>query len=169
MGQKVRRLIAIIDSINDWEGKIVSFVFIVATIQICYELTRRYLFNSPTIWGLELTVYLCSTSYVMSGGYALLNESHIRVDVLYNRWSTRTKAIFDASLSDLILFFFSGILLWQSGKWCWEAIREGCTSGTIWDVPIWPMRLLIFLGALSLLLQGVAKFVRDLGTAVHSK
>jgi len=72
-----------IDKISDWEGKIFSFLIVVATIQVCFELILRYVFNAPTTWGLEMTLYLCSTTYVMSGAYAERYNAHIKVDIFY--------------------------------------------------------------------------------------
>jgi TRAP-type mannitol/chloroaromatic compound transport system permease small subunit len=152
----------VIDRISEWEGKLFSFLLVIATFQICYELILRYVLNAPTTWGLEITIYLCSTTYVMSGAYAERFRAHIRVDLFYNRWRPRTQALFDLVLTDVLFFFFCGVLVWQSGVWFWEAATQGLTSGTIWDPPIWPMRLVIVVGACFLLLAGVGKFLRDL-------
>lgn len=151
-----------IDRISDWEGKIFSFLIVVATIQVCFELILRYAFNAPTTWGLEVTLYLCSTTYVMSGAYAERYNAHIKVDLFYNRWSPRTRAFFDLIVTDSLLMFFCIVLLWQSAVWFWEAVSQGLTSGTIWDPPIWPMRLVIMVGAIFLSLAALGKSVRDL-------
>ena len=151
-----------IDRISDWEGKIFSFLIVIATIQVCFELILRYAFNAPTTWGLEVTLYLCSTTYVMSGAYAERYNAHIKVDLFYNRWSPRTKAFFDLIVTDSLLMFFCMVLMWQSAAWFWEAVSQGLTSGTIWDPPIWPMRLVILVGAVFLSLAALGKSVRDL-------
>ena len=155
-----------LNKISEWQGKAVSLLILLATFQICYELVMRYLFNAPTVWGLELTVYLCGVTYIMSGAYAERYGAHIRVDVFYNNWRPRTKAWFDLMVTDLFLFFFSGVLLWHGSIWFWEAVNQELTSGTIWDPIIWPMRLVIVLGALMLMISGIPKFLRDLVRAV---
>jgi TRAP-type mannitol/chloroaromatic compound transport system permease small subunit len=58
--------------------------------------------------------------------------------------------------------FFCIVLTWQSAVWFWEAVSQGLTSGTIWDPPIWPMRLVILMGAFFLFLAAFGKSVRDL-------
>jgi TRAP-type mannitol/chloroaromatic compound transport system permease small subunit len=151
-----------IDRINEWEGKIFSFLIVVATIQVCFELVLRYVFNAPTTWGLEMTLYLCSTTYVMSGAYAERYNAHIKVDIFYSRWSPRTRAFFDLIVTDTLLMLFCIVLTWQSAVWFWEAVSQGLTSGTIWDPPIWPMRLIILAGAFFLFLAAFGKSVRDL-------
>lgn len=151
-----------IEFISEWQGKIFSILLIVATLQICYELTRRYFFNAPTDWGLELTIMFCGTTYVMSGAYVYLHDAHIRVDVFYLNWSKRTKAWVDVLVTDMVFFSFCGVLVWQSGIWAYDAAVSGMTSGSVWDPPEWPMRTMLFLGSLTLLLQGFVRFVRDL-------
>ena len=165
-GSMVVTMLRAIDRISEWEGKIFSFLIVIATLQVCYELVLRYVFNAPTTWGLEMTLYLCSTTYIMSGAYAEHLDAHIKVDLFYNRWKQRTRALFDLFVTDTLLLFFCGILIWQSGVWFWEAASQGLTSGTIWDAPIWPMRLVIFIGAFFLLLSALAKSVRDFFIAV---
>jgi TRAP-type mannitol/chloroaromatic compound transport system permease small subunit len=162
-------IISGIEGLIERQGRICSFLIVIAAFQVCYELTLRYLFNAPTIWGLELTTYLCASTYVMAGSYAYKRDQHIRIDIIFGNWAPRTQAIFDALVTDLILFFFCGVLVYESGSWTWEAIVEGRTSGTIWDPAIWPMRLILFLGSLGLLLQGLAKFIKDLRMALKGK
>ena len=151
-----------IDRLSEWGGKITSILILVATAQVCYELTLRYVFDTPTAWGLEMTLYLCSTTYVISGAYATLYDAHIRVDIFYNRWSRRTRSFFDLVITGFLFYFFTGVLVWQSALWFWEAYTEKLTSGTIWDPPIWPMRLIILVGAVMLMLSGAAKSIRDI-------
>ena len=155
-----------LDQVSEWQGKAVSLLILLATVQICYELVMRYFFNAPTVWGLELTVYLCGVTYIMAGAYAERYGAHIRVDVFYNNWRPRTQAWFDLMVTDLFLFFFSGVLLWHGSIWFWEAVSQELTSGTIWDPIIWPMRLVIVLGALMLFISGIPKFLRDMTHAV---
>ena len=159
--------LSLIDKISEWEGKSLSLLFVVATLQVCFELVLRYVFNAPTTWGLEMTIYLCAVTYVMGGAYAF--NSHIQVDLFYMRWSPKTRAVVDLFVTDLLFFFFCGVLVWLSGAWAWNAFTKGLTSGTIWDPPIWPMKSVLFFGSLLLLLQGVCKFLRDLTTAFNRK
>ena len=158
-----------IDRLSEWQGKITSFLILVATLQVCYELVLRYAFNSPTTWGLELTLYLCATTYLMAGAYAEYHNAHIRVDIYYNRWSRRARAFFDLLVTDLLFFFFCGVLVWQSALWLAEAINQNLTSGSIWDPVIWPMRLVMLMGASFLWLAGFGKFLRDLLMAIFGK
>lgn len=157
----------IIDLISEWEGKIVSYLILAATVQICYELTLRYFFRAPTVWGLDMTIYLCGTTYIMSGAYADRYDAHIRVDVFYSKWKPRTKAFVDLFVTDVLFIFFSSVLAWQAYLWFMESWNENITAGTQWDHPIWPMRFMLLLGGMFLTLAAIGRTARDAKTVLN--
>lgn len=160
----MKRCLYIIDSISGWTGKIVAFLIVIATVQITFEVVMRYLFNAPTFWGLEVTIWLCAAMYTMGGAYALLHNAHVRVDVFYIRWSPRVKAIVELITAPL---FFIGVatLFWVGTQWTIKAYVEGTTSISHWEPLIWPIRGLLALGCFLLLIQGIAKYIRDFSVA----
>lgn len=160
----MKRFVAIIDSISDWSGKIFSFLVAASIIVVVVEVVLRYVFNAPTIYSLELTIFMCGITYVMAGAYVHLADAHVRIDLLYARWSPRTKAIVDLIASPLF-FLAIGMMVWLGAEWTYAGIVKGATSGSIWNPPIWPIRIFIPIGATLLLLQGIAKFIRDAGIA----
>ncbi len=157
----MKSFLSVIDSMSEWSGKIFSFLVLAAALVVGYEVTKRYVFNAPTVWGLDLTIFLCGATYVMAGAYAHYQGAHVRIEALYGRWTPRMRAIVDLVTAPLF-FGFCGVLVWIGTEWTWKAVVGGITFYTEWTVPIWPMRLLIPLAAFLLLLQGLAKFIRDL-------
>jgi len=73
----------------------------------------RYFFNRPTIWVWEMNGFLLCVFVALGGGYTLLVRGHVRVDIVYDYLSTRSKAIMDL-LTSFFIFLFLGILLWQA-------------------------------------------------------
>ncbi len=162
--ERVKGIVSTIDRISEMEGKLASYLLVLATLQICLELLLRYVFRMPTIWGLEVSVYLCGVTYIMSGAYADRYDVHIRVDIFYSRWSKRTKAIVDLIFTDSLFLLFAVILVWHGGLWFMESWTENITSGTQWDPAIWPMRFLLLLGSFFLLLSCFSRIIKDLQT-----
>ena len=160
----MKTFLSVIDHISEWTGKVFSFLLLAATAIVVYEVVRRYVFNAPSTFGLELTIYLCAMTYMVGGAYAMVYDSHVKVDVLYMRWSARTRALVDLILSPI---FFIGIIamIYAGSMWTAKAIAGGVTSGSTWDPDIWPMRMMIALGAFLLFLQGLAKSIRDFRVA----
>lgn len=158
----------IIDSTNRWIGKVVSFLIFPVIGVILYNVAIRYIFIKSTIWADELSQYLFGALFMLTGGYALLNRMHVNVDVLINRLPLRSQAILDL-ITSLFFFFFCGVLLWKGWQMGWNSLRIMETSSTAWAPYIFPVKMLIPLGAFLLLLQGLAKFVRDLLTAISGR
>jgi TRAP-type mannitol/chloroaromatic compound transport system permease small subunit len=151
-----------IDKLSEWTGKIFSFAFIVASFVVVYAVTMRYLFNRPTVWGLELTIYLCGATYLAGGAYAEFHNAHIRIDTIYQRLPHWLRLTVDLTLTGPLLILFCVILIWYSSGWAWEAIVTWERSMTLWNPIIWPIRVLIPICTSILLLQGVARLIRDL-------
>lgn len=160
----MKSFLSVIDSMSEWSGKIFSFLVLAAVLVVAYEVTMRYIFNAPTVWGLDLTIFLCGATYVMAGAYAHYLNAHVKIEALYGRWTPRTRAMVDLLVTAPLFFGFCGVLVWVGIGWTWEAIVGKITYYTEWHALVWPMRLLIPLAAFLLLLQGLAKFIRDLAT-----
>jgi len=164
----VKSFLSVIDSISEWSGRILYWIWVPVTLLITLEVIRRYVFGSPTVWNMELVIYLSATAYIVGGAYALRHRRHISIDVLYNRCSQRVRAILDLITTPFWIAFV-GIILWAGAGRAWSAAMRGEGSGTVWDPPIYPVLAMIPLGAFLFLLQGLAKFIRDFYVAIGRK
>jgi TRAP-type mannitol/chloroaromatic compound transport system permease small subunit len=150
-----------IDKISEWSGKSLSWLFLAASIITVYAVIMRYGFGRPVVWGLELSLWLLIATYFISGGYATMLHTHIRLDALYMRWSPRKKAFIDVFITGPLIFIFCGVLIWQGGIWAWKAIVTGEHTYSLWAAPYWPVKIIIPIGAFIAFLQGMAEFIRD--------
>ncbi|MCF8032359.1 MAG: TRAP transporter small permease subunit [Desulfarculaceae bacterium] len=156
------KVLGAIDRLSELSGKVFSFAFLAASVVVVYAVIMRYLFNQPTVWGLELTIYLCGATYLMSGGYAELNNSHIRIDSIYNKFPRKGQLLINILLTAPLVFLFCAVLIWYSWEWTMEALVNNEHSMTLWNPIIWPVRMLVPAGTLVLLLQCIAQFIRDI-------
>jgi len=163
MCNMVKTLLKAIDTVNEWMGQTMKWFVIVAALFTCVEVSQRYLFNRPTMWGYEMPIMIAGAMYVLSWGYVHKHHGHVRVDVFYQRFSERTKAIVD-TVAFIVLFFpVIGFLTMQSWNWMYRAWAIGEKSVfTYWYPPIAPLRTAIFIGVALFLLQGLAQFWRDI-------
>ncbi|MEM3432568.1 MAG: TRAP transporter small permease subunit [Candidatus Methanomethyliaceae archaeon] len=139
-----------------------SILVLVASLQVFLELVLRYFFNRPTLWGLELSTYLCGASYILSGAYASLLDSHIRIDLIYGKVSERSRALIDLVLVFPLLMVTLSCLVWRSSVWLHEAVANRLTSGTAWDPPLWPVRLTLLVGIVLLIVAEINNVYRQL-------
>jgi C4-dicarboxylate transporter, DctQ subunit len=68
---------------------LLSIVVVIAT----YEVVMRYAFNAPSSWVHTTSTTLCVIVFALSGAYAMLRGSHMRVTVLVDRWSQAKQRI----------------------------------------------------------------------------
>jgi len=156
----MNRFIKTVEQISEWSGKGISFFILPLTGVILYEILARYLFKAPTIWAHEVAQMIYGAYVILLGAYAMRKGIHVNVELLYGKFSPRTKAAVD--LFTWILFFlFCGLLLVKGWEMAWESFQMGETESTPFAPLVWPIKMTIPLGALLILLQGAVKSIRD--------
>ena len=150
-----------IDRISTAVGKAAAWLLIALTVLVCAEVFRRYLLNSPSQWGFELSVMMYGTLFMLTGAYTLAQNGHVRGDFLYGSMLPRRQATFDLIL--YVVFFFPGIIALLYAGWDYAgsswAIRER-SSITANGPPLYWFKSVIPLAGALVLLQGVAEVVR---------
>ena len=164
----MKKILNTIGFINDWLGKILSYLLLVLMTVIVYEVILRYFFNSPTLWVMEYSGYILCVYSLLGAGYTLLQKAHVNVDILYGTFHYRTKAIVDC-FTYLLFFIFVGTVAYLGFELASEAFVSKEVSSTVLETPLFPIKAMVFLGAVFLFLQGIVKFIRDIETAVTGK
>jgi len=150
-----------ISHINAFAGEFVAYWSIIAVFVYYYEVIARYVFNSPTNWAHEAMFLMFGMQYLIAGGFCLRENAHVRVDVIYTQLSKRTKAIMDVVTS---LFFFIFVLTLLGTGWIFfhDAYAISEVSFTEWGIQYWPIKFALPLGAVLLMLQGLAQLMKDI-------
>ena len=73
-----------IDVINTRVAQFVAWWAVIAVFVYYYEVTARYIFNSPTNWVHESMFLMFGMQFMLCGAYAYLEDQHVRVDVVYS-------------------------------------------------------------------------------------
>lgn len=164
----MKRLLKTIDGISEWSGKLFAFLLWPGVAVLVYEIGVRHLFDAPTIWAHGTSQRIFAVFYFISGAYISRHLSHINMDVIYNRFSLRTRAILDM-IGFLFFFAFCGALLWWGFEYGFSSLIHGETCNTPFRAPIYPVKLIIPLGALLILLQELAQLWRHLFIAITGR
>ncbi len=101
------RLTDAIEWINVRAGQYVAWWSLMAVFVYYYEVIARFVFNSPTNWVHESMFLMFGMQYMLSGAYAYREDQHVRVDVVYAKFSPRGKAIADI-ITSVFFFIFIG-------------------------------------------------------------
>ncbi len=156
----MQQLLLAVDRLSTWLGQLFSWLIVILTALITYEVFSRYVLNNPHDWNLNVQIMLYGTLFMMAGAYTLAKNGHVRGDVLYGFFEPRTQATFDLLL--YIVFFLPGIvaLTWAGWNYANEAlaIREQTFSAT--PLPLYPFKFVIPIAGGMLLLQGIVEIVR---------
>ena len=166
----MRKILKIIDSANEWVGERLKWVVLFLMIVICSEVMMRYVFNHPTSQLPVIMTWTGTALYSLAFGYVMLHKGHVRVDVLYMRFSDRVKGIVDVVLWFLFFLPAIGYLTYAGYNWMMHAWTTHERSMlTYWYPPMAPIRTLVFIGLLLFFLQGCATLFRDLHMAVKGE
>jgi TRAP-type mannitol/chloroaromatic compound transport system permease small subunit len=159
MGQKVKQFFRVVDTVTDKIGKTASLLIVLITGITVIEVVSRYVFNNPTIWAWPINRQLFGVFILFGGSYTMLYGGHIRIEVLYNRFSPRMKSI--ARLIALACFLaFFGVLLWQSSLMAEISLTSAERASGTFNIPLYPFKTIIPIAAFLFMLEGIADFFR---------
>ncbi len=155
------RLIKVVDTINGVLGNIAAFLMMPLVFITAYEVVMRYLVKRPTIWAWDLNTQVFAAIVMLGGGYTLLQKGHVVVDVFVLRMKPKMRAWLDIVMS---CFFFVGVLVLLIGGWemAWMSIKAREAMPTVWAPPYYTMKMLVPIGALFVLLQGIAELLKNI-------
>jgi len=157
----MEKFIKFSDIFNKSIGHMFAWCVMLLMISTCYEVFMRYVLNSPTVWAFDMSYMLYGALFMMSGAYALSRGTHVRGDFLYRSWKPRNQAKMDLLL--YFLFFFPAIfaMVYTGAAYSFEATRilESSVNSPA-GVPVWPLKLIIFVAGITLLIAGIAEVMR---------
>lgn len=140
----------------DRGGVVFAIGIIVAMLILIQEVVLRYVFNAPTIWAHETTIFLSGVAFIYGGLYCAARDRHIRVVLLYDVLPPALRRAFDVAIS-LVSAVASGIFAWAA----WQMVKRAAfmpdgtvrleRSGSAWD-PVYPGLSKIFLCVVLLVL-----------------
>lgn len=151
----------LIDALSTRVGQFVAWWAMIAVFVYYYEVIARFVFNSPTNWVHESTFLMFGMQYMLSGAFAYREDQHVRVDVIYAKFSPRGKAIADI-ITSVFFFIFIVTMLWTGTRFALDAVQVQERSFTEWGIQYWPVKLTIPIGAALLTLQGISKLIKDI-------
>ncbi len=121
-------------------------------------------FFVPALWTLEFAQFLMAAYFLLGGAYSVQLNGHVRMDLLYGRWSERTQSKWDVFTS-LFLVGYLVLLLYGSLSSTYYAFEYGERSYSSWRPYMWPVKVTMTVGIVLMLLQAIAQFFKDLAVA----
>lgn len=108
-----KRLADGIDTFIDFVGRVASWIVLVLALVMGANVLLRYGFSLGWIWAQELEWHLLVPICLIGMSYALRHGEHVRVDILFDRFSPRTKRAIDVA-AGVLAMAFCAIVIWLS-------------------------------------------------------
>lgn len=148
-------------ALNEYIGRAVAWLSLFMVLVQFFVVVMRYAFGWGDIRLQESIIYMHAALFLLIAGYTLAHEGHVRVDVLHERFSKRTRAIVETIGSLFFLLPLCAYIFWSSMPYVIQswAILEASREGA--GIPaVFLLKTLIPVFALLLGLQGVANLLR---------
>ncbi len=168
MPRAVKIFVHSVDATNKIVGKFSMYLVFMMIGILLYEPIARNLFGKSSIWAVEMAQFTMAAYYLLGGGYSLILRGHVRMDLLYGRWSDKKKATVDA-FTCLFLIFYLVFLLYGAYSSIEYAVMYGQKNRSAWAPYMAPIKIIMGVGVLLMLLQTIATFFRDLARARGGK
>jgi TRAP-type C4-dicarboxylate transport system permease small subunit len=146
------------DRLAVFVGRVTMMLVVVLT---CVML--RYVFEAPTLWANEMSLWLAGFVFLCSGLYAMQQRSHIRIVLLYDAVPRSVQRIFD-SISTLLIVVFAFFLCYGGYGEAFEKLYRWETFGTAFDPPIpATMKPMVLIIVSLVAVQAVVNLISDWG------
>ena len=159
----------LVDAVNGFVGKHVSWLILAAVLVSTYNALMRYMgevlpanFPLPRASNalLELQWYLFGTVFMLAAAYTLLQNEHIRIDIVSSRLTKRTRDWIDLVCHIIMLMPFAFLMVWLAWPWFWRSYTSGEISANAGGLILWPAKLLVLVGFIMLSLQAVSEAIK---------
>ena len=157
----MQNLLLFIDKVSTWVGQFFSWLILLLTLMISWEVFSRYVLDSPHAWAFDVMSMMYGSLFMMAGAYTLSKNGHVRGDVLYGFFPPRLQAWFDLIL--YFVFFIPGVFAlayagygFAADSW---AINEH-SNITADGPPVYPFKTILPIAGAFLLAQGLVEIVR---------
>ena len=151
-----------IDRINTIIGRTVGWAILVAVLVSAGNAIVRKVMNTSSNAWLELQWYLFGVAFLGAAAYTLLENEHIRIDIVYGRWSRRTQHWIDLIGHLLFLMPFTTLMIWMLWPWVRKSYRIGEISMNAGGLILWPAKALILAAFILLFFQGLSEIIKKI-------
>ncbi|MGE0846080.1 MAG: TRAP transporter small permease subunit [Flavobacteriaceae bacterium] len=159
MPEIIKKYVRFVDRLNYRVGRFSMYLlFVLMGVLLWSSFTNVIRHNA--IWTLEMAQFTMVAYYMLGGPYSLQLDSNVRMDLLYHRWSLRTKTWFDA-FSIFALIFYLGVLLYGAVESTMYSLQYAERSPTAWRPYIAPIKIVMVVGITLMLLQAFSFFFKD--------
>ena len=162
----IKYYVKTIDFISLKTGRATMYLVFVMMFILILSFVTRNIINIPLIWIIEMAQFVMTGYYLLGGGYSMLTDDHVRMDLIYSKLKDKTKALLD-SLTSVFLIFYLIVLLIGSISSLTYTLETNQRLFTAWAPYVWPIKSIMTFGILLMLLQSIAIFFKDIAKVLN--
>ena len=153
-----------VDFASEKVGRVAMLLIFMMIGVLLLDAVTRNVLRIPLHWCVEMAQFTMAAYYILGGAYSLQLGDHVRMDLIYDRVSEKTKAKLDIATSGCLLFYL-GCLLFGSISSTIYAIETGQRKFSIWNPSMIPIKLIMVFGIVLVLLQAISILFKDIAKA----
>jgi TRAP-type mannitol/chloroaromatic compound transport system permease small subunit len=152
----------LIDTITENIGKAVGWLILVAVLVSAGNAVIRKVFNMSSNAWLEAQWYLFGGAFMLAAAYTLSQNEHIRIDVVYGKFSRRVQHWIDLLGHCLFLMPFVLLMVYYLVPYVLMSYRSQEGSSSAGGLIVWPAKGILLAGFLLLAAQGISEIIKKI-------
>jgi TRAP-type mannitol/chloroaromatic compound transport system permease small subunit len=149
-----------IDACTRWIGKRLAWLILVAVVISALNAIVRKTFDTSSNSFLELQWVLFSVVFLMCSSWTLLDNEHIRIDIVNNMLPKKLRDSIDVVGHVFFLLPLCVVMIITGVPFFLRSYEINEQSGNAGGLPQWPAKSLIMIGFAMLLVQGISELIK---------
>lgn len=158
--QALLKLSSRIDAFTRWTGKRIAWLILLAVIISAVNAIIRKTFDTSSNSWLELQWVLFSIVFLLCAPWTLLDNEHIRIDIVSNAMSKKARNVIDVVGHVFFLAPICIVMIITGVPFFLRSFEINEQSGNAGGLPQWPAKALIMIGFAFLLVQGISELIK---------
>jgi TRAP-type mannitol/chloroaromatic compound transport system permease small subunit len=149
-----------VDAFTRWMGKRLAWLILVAVVVATTNAIVRKSFDVSSNSWLELQWLLFSIVFLFCAPWTLLDNEHIRIDIISNMMKKRLRDWIDVVGHAFFLIPLCIVMIVTGGPFFMRSVEVNEQSSNAGGLPQWPAKSLIIIGFTLLLIQGISELIK---------
>jgi len=150
----------VIDAVTTWIGKRLAWLILAAVVVSAVNATVRKVFDTSSNSWLELQWVLFSIVFLLCSPWTLLDNEHIRIDIVNNMLPKWLRSTIDAVGHAFFLMPLAIVMIITGIPFFLRSVEINEQSGNAGGLPQWPAKSLIMIAFVMLLIQALSELVK---------
>lgn len=153
--------VKVVDYLSTKFGRLAMYLIFVMIGVLLLDAVTRNIINIPLSWCIEMAQFTMAAYYIVGGPYSMQLDSHVRMDLLYSKFSRINQARLDCFTAIFLVIYLVALLIGaiSSTKY---AIEYDQRKFSMWNPSMIPIKLIMVFGIGLMLLQAISTFFKDL-------